>query len=323
MAVPEPNLSQRRIDTHHHIVPPAYRDWLRAQGLDAGGRAIPIWTPEGSLAVMERNGSATAILSVSTPGVHLGDAAEARRMARAVNDYAAEVVQRHPGCFGFFATLTLPDLEGAIAEARYALDQLGADGVVLLSNVNGTYLGDPAWDPLMAELNSRAAVLFEHPSAPPGPAIAGIPAYAADFLLDTTRSAINLARQGCLERYPDLRIVLSHGGGFIPYAAERIAASCEPDGDMAAGLARLRRSITTPPSAERAPCPRCWPLPIPAGSPLAATGPLPPPKPPCPWPPPSMPIQSTPQLASGWPAAMPKPCSPGWRAPEPKGAAPH
>lgn len=101
MAVPEPNLSQRRIDTHHHIVPPAYRDWLRAQGLDAGGRAIPIWTPEGSLAVMERNGSATAILSVSTPGVHLGDAAEARRMARAVNDYAAEVVQRQPGRLGF------------------------------------------------------------------------------------------------------------------------------------------------------------------------------------------------------------------------------
>lgn len=241
VAVPEPNLSQRRIDTHHHIVPPAYRDWLTAKDLDAGGRAIPIWTPEGSIAVMERHGSATAILSVSTPGVHLGDDAEARRMARAVNEYAAEVVHRHPGRFGFFATLTLPDLEGAIAEARYALDHLRADGVVLLSNVNGTYLGDPAWDPLMAELNSRAAVVFEHPSAPPGPAIPGIPAYAADFLLDTTRSAINLARQGCLERYPDLRIILSHGGGFLPYAAERIAASCDRDGDMAAGLARLRR----------------------------------------------------------------------------------
>lgn len=241
MTSPAPNRAQRRIDTHHHIVPPAYRQWLEARGIDAGGRAIPEWSAAGSLELMERNGTATAILSVSTPGVHLGDDEEARRLARAVNTFAAEVVASAPDRFGFFATLTLPDLEGAIAEARHALDELHADGVVLLSNVRGTYLGDPAWDPLMAELNRRGTVLFEHPSAPPGPAIAGIPAYAADFLLDTARSAINLARQGCLERYPDLRIVLSHGGGFIPYAAERIAGHCASDGTIRSGLEVLRR----------------------------------------------------------------------------------
>lgn len=241
MIVPSPNREQRRIDTHHHIVPPAYRQWLEAKGIDAGGRAIPGWTASGSLELMERNGSATAILSVSTPGVHLGDNDEARRLAREVNTYAAEVVASHPGRFGFFATLTLPDLEGAIAEARHALDDLRADGVVLLSNVRGTYLGDPAWDPLMEELNRRGAVVFEHPSAPPGPAIPGIPAYAADFLLDTTRSAINLARQGCLERYPNLRIILSHGGGFIPYAAERIAGHCSSDGTILSGMECLRK----------------------------------------------------------------------------------
>lgn len=236
-----PNRAQRRIDTHHHIVPPVYRQWLLDQGLDAGGRAIPEWSASGSLELMERNGTATAILSVSTPGVHLGDDEVARRLARAVNTFAAEVVASAPDRFGFYATLTLPDLEGAIAEARFALDELHADGVVLLSNVRGTYLGDPAWDPLMAELNRRGTVLFEHPSAPPGPTIPGIPAYAADFLLDTARSAINLARQGCLERYPDLRIVLSHGGGFLPYAAERIAGHCASDGTIQSGMELLRR----------------------------------------------------------------------------------
>lgn len=241
MSSPAPNRAQRRIDTHHHIVPPAYRQWLEAKGIDAGGRAVPDWSAEGSLAVMERNGSATAILSLSMPGVHLGDDEEARRLARAMNTFAAEVVASHPGRFGFFACLTLPDVEGAIAEARHALDELHADGVVLLSNVGGTYLGDPAWDPLMAELNRRGTVLFEHPSAPPGPAIPGIPAYAADFLLDTARSAINLARQGCLERYPDLRILLSHGGGFLPYAAERISVHCSRDGTILSGMEMLRR----------------------------------------------------------------------------------
>ena len=230
-----------KIDTHHHIVPPAYRQWLEGRGLDAGGRAIPDWTPAGSLAVMDRNGSDTAILSLSTPGVHLGDNGEARRQARAVNDYAAAVVAAHPRRFGFFATLTLPDVEGAIAEARHALDELNADGVVLLSNVRGTYLGDPDWDPLLEELNRRGAVVFEHPSAPPGPVIPGIPPYAADFLLDTVRSAINLARHGCLERFPDLRFILSHGGGFLPYAAERIASQCSADGSILAGMERLRR----------------------------------------------------------------------------------
>ncbi|MEB3193580.1 MAG: amidohydrolase family protein [Cyanobacteriota bacterium] len=241
MTPPAPDQRMGRIDTHHHIVPPAYRRWLEGMGLDAGGRALPDWTPAGSLAAMERNGSATAILSLSMPGVHLGDNGEARRLAREVNTCAAEVVAAHPGRFGFFATLTLPDVEGAIAEARHALDHLHADGVVLLSNVGGTYLGDPAWDPLLAELNRRGAVLFEHPSVLPAPAVPGIPPYAADFLLDTTRSAINLVRQGCLERFPDLRILLSHGGGFIPYAAERIAVHCSSDGSILRGMEALRR----------------------------------------------------------------------------------
>ncbi|BBH46099.1 amidohydrolase [Pseudomonas sp. KU43P] len=191
--------------------------------------------------LMDTNGIATGILSVSTPGVHLGNDAEARVKAKEVNEFCAEVVDKHPGRFGFFATLTLPDVAGAIEQAEYALTTLKADGVVLLASVRGTYLGAPEWDPLMKTLNRHHATVFVHPSELAGEPVDGIPPYAADFLLDTTRAALNLAKRGCLERYPDLKIILSHAGGFVPYAAERMARVCSEDGSTEGGIQRLRK----------------------------------------------------------------------------------
>ncbi|AJY42981.1 amidohydrolase [Burkholderia humptydooensis] len=231
----------KKIDTHHHIVPPSFAAWLESRGITAGGLPIPHWSEEGALELMEAEGTATGIFSVSTPGVHLGDDIEAREKAREVNEFTAGVVSRHPGRFGFFATLTLPDVEGAIAEATYAMDTLRADGVVLISSVRGTYLGDESWAPLFDELNRRQAVVFIHPGDLPCDPVAGIPPYVADFLLDTTRAAINIAKAGWLERFPDVKFVLSHAGGFVPYAAQRIARVVSPDNSNEGGLARLRR----------------------------------------------------------------------------------
>ncbi len=231
-----------RIDTHAHVVPPFYADWLRAKGVSAGGRDIPDWDPHAALFLMERNSIASAVLSVSTPGVHLGDDADARAMARDVNDYAAQMVRDHPGRFGFFATLTLPDVDGSLAEIDRAFDTLGADGAVLLANHAGRYLGDPAFDPVFDELQRRAAVVFVHPSALPGlDPLPGIPPYIADFLLDTTRAAVNLARSGTLERCPDLKVLLSHAGGFVPYTAYRLAFAASATGDVLHGLSLLQR----------------------------------------------------------------------------------
>jgi len=231
----------QRIDTHQHIVPPGYAGWLAARGQDAGGMATPEWSIEQALAHMEMLGIASAVLSLSTPGVHLGDDGEARERAREVNEFAAAVVRQAPGRFGFFATLPLPDVEGAVAEARHALDHLGADGVVLLASVRRTYLGDPLWDPLFEELARRGAVVFVHPSASATEPVPGMPAYAADFLLDTTRAAISMCRHGILDRFPTLRVLLAHAGGFVPFAAERMAQACSPDGRQADGLRRLRQ----------------------------------------------------------------------------------
>ena len=232
----------RRIDVHHHVVPPSYAQWLRASGLAAGGLPIPDWSAEASLELMDERDVETAVLSVSTPGVHLTDNAEARARAREVNEFAAKVVHDHPVRFGFFATLTLPDVDGALAELAYAFDTLRADGVVLLANSRGVYLGDPRFDPLFDELNRREAVVFVHPSTLPGvEALPGVPAFVADFLLDTTRAAIGLARSGTLDRCPNLKLILSHAGGFVPYAAYRIAIAASAAGNPLEGIARLKR----------------------------------------------------------------------------------
>ena len=233
--------TSNRIDVHQHIVPPAYRDWVNEKGFSFGGVPIPQWNLQETINVMDKHGIATGILSVSTPGVHFGDAAEARVKAREVNEFAAKVASDRPDRFSFFATLTLPDVEGAIAEAVYALDELQAAGVILLANTHGHYLGEKAFDPLMEELNRRHAIVFVHPSELPGASLPGVPPFAADFLLDTTRAAINLITSGSMTRYPDLKVILSHAGGFIPYAAHRIALVCSPDRSYEAGLENLRR----------------------------------------------------------------------------------
>ena len=231
-----------RIDTHHHVVPPAYAAWLKRKGMEAGGLPIPEWSADSALALMDKYRVRTAIMSVSTPGVHLGDDAEAREKAREVNEFAAEVVRKNPGRFGFFATLCLPDLKGSMDEAAYAFDKLHADGVVLLANSRGIYLGDRAFDPLFDELNKRKAVVFVHPSFLYGvDPLKGMPPYIADFLLDTTRAAVRLAGSGTLERCPNLKVILSHGGGFVPYAAYRIAGAASPKRDFADGLAQLQK----------------------------------------------------------------------------------
>jgi predicted TIM-barrel fold metal-dependent hydrolase len=215
-------LSPGRIDVHHHILPPAYARLLRERGLQPGGVDVPEWSVERSLRVMRRNQIATSILSLSTPGAWFGDAAESRHLARTVNEYTASVVAAHPRDFGFFATLTLPDVEGAIAEADHALDQLGADGIVLLSSTAGRYVYDPSFEPLLQHLHDRRTVVFLHPGELPAEPAPGIPSFTADFLLDTVRAATGLVLSGAMEKFGGISWILAHAGGFLPYVSHRI-----------------------------------------------------------------------------------------------------
>ncbi|MEH0581518.1 amidohydrolase family protein [Streptomyces sp. B21-108] len=224
--------SARRIDVHQHLLPPFYRDALAKAGITgAGGRALPDWSPEAALELMDLLGTATAVVSVSTPGAgFLPDPAEAAGLARRLNDFAALLPAEHPGRFGWFATLPMPHTAASTAEAERALDELGADGVTLLANHQGAYLGADGQDTLWRTLNDRSAVVFVHPADLPGtPAVDGVPSFAADFLLDTTRAAYLLVRGGVVRRHPDIRFVLSHAGGFLPYASHRLAVTLAAD----------------------------------------------------------------------------------------------
>jgi 6-methylsalicylate decarboxylase len=220
-----------RVDTHHHMIPPDYRKMLRAASIDeAGGRVLPDWSPEASLHTMAELDIATAILSVSTPGTTFrSNVADAAALARDLNDYSAQLVADQPDRFGFFATVPMPHIGESVTESVRALDELKADGVVLLANNAGTYLGQEGQDDLWAALNGRSAVVFIHPADLPGPTVPGVAPFAADFLLDTTRAAHLLVRNGIRRKYPNISFILSHAGGFVPYASHRMAMAITAD----------------------------------------------------------------------------------------------
>ena len=218
-----------KIDVHVHYLPSDYRRAAEAAGHHHpdGMPRLPDWDVGLALSMMDGLNIRTAMLSVVTPGVHFGDDAAARALARSVNEQGAAAVAAHPGRFGLFGALPLPDVDGAVAEAAYALDQLGADGVVILTNQSGLYLGDPKLDPLMIELDRRKAVLFMHPSSPHCPGCLGLalgqPRPVLEFIFDTTRTVLHLLTTRTLDRFPGIRWIVPHAGGAVPVLADRIA----------------------------------------------------------------------------------------------------
>ena len=212
-----------RIDVHQHVVPPFWAHALPTHGGDPSGTVIPQWSPDSAIDFMDSQQVATGILSLTAPSVIGWDKSERRRMARRVNEYTADLVTKRPDRFGNFATLPLPDAEGALWELEHALDTLRADGVILLANYAGKYLGEAAFEPIWSELHRRHAVVFVHPGQPPLPTAAGVSGPLVDYPFDTTRAAVQLVLNGIVDRYPGARIILAHAGGFLPYASHRFA----------------------------------------------------------------------------------------------------
>ncbi len=209
-----------RIDVHHHHTPPPY-----AAAITAKNVAGPVrdWTPEKSLADMDKAGVATALTSITTPAMRFLDDAGARKLARECNDYTAKLVADSKGRFGMFAVMPMPYVEGTLHEIGYALDTLKADGIALLTSYGDKWLGDPAFTPVMEELNRRRAVVYTHPTTANccGNLIPDVPESIIEWGTDTTRTIASLVFSGTAARFHDLKIIFSHGGGTLPFLTER------------------------------------------------------------------------------------------------------
>lgn len=245
-----------RIDVHAHFLPEFYCAALAGAGLRTldGGMPVPAWSAAAHLEMMDRQGIATAMLSVSSPSTHFLPEAERPAMCRAINEEGARLVAAHPGRFGLFASLPLPDVAAALGEVAHAFDVLGADGVILESNVGGIYLGATQLAPVFAELNRRSAIVFLHPTSPACFAAVGLgrPAPLLEFPLDTTRTIVDLLYARTLQANPDMKLIVPHGGAALPVLVARIAAFAnvpfiEPrplsEAEVFATLARLHYDL--------------------------------------------------------------------------------
>ena len=230
------NKGPHRIDVHHHIIPPSYISLVGADRIfrQSGGRvppAIAAWSPQTAVEIMDECGIATAITSVSAPGTWFGDVALGRQVSRECNEYAAKIALEHPGRFGTFAALPLPDIEGSLREIAYAYDVLKVDGVALMTSYDNRWPGEKEFAPVFDELNRRKAVVFFHPTTPGCclDLITNVPDSAIEFLFDTVRAVTSLLYSGTFSRCADTRFIFCHNGSAVPLLKDRISSRWNMD----------------------------------------------------------------------------------------------
>jgi 6-methylsalicylate decarboxylase len=220
----------RFIDTHHHIYPPRYVSQNLQRLLDDAtllpASAYQNWTPALAIEQMDKAGVASAITSITSPGVWFDDGEASRARARDCNEFGAGMMRDFPKRFGMFAAIPLPDTEGSLKEIEYALDVLKLDGIGLLTSYKGQLLGDPAFAPVFNELNRRKAAVFVHPTMSCcGNIFPGVSGPTIEFPVDTGRCIASLLLRGTFTSCPDIKFFFSHGGGILPSIVQRIVGA--------------------------------------------------------------------------------------------------
>jgi predicted TIM-barrel fold metal-dependent hydrolase len=208
-----------RIDVHGHMTPPIV---LQVMGAEELGNFAK-WTPEIALAEMDKNGIATAMVSVPP---HY-DPKVVDKLARPSNEFAARLASDHKGRFGTFAFLPMPHVDATLKEIEYLFDTLKLDGVGMYTNYGDKWIGDATFDPVFEELNRRKAIVFTHPITANccGNLLKGVGDGTIEWQTDTTRAIANMLFSGSIMRYPNVRVIFSHGGGTMPYLVERFTAA--------------------------------------------------------------------------------------------------
>jgi len=255
---------QAAIDIHAHMLCPQWLELFRAHGgkrFDirrvASGRevvhhdGIPFMTPESAmfdlgarLARMDEAGVDMAVLSLTGPNVYWGDEAASTAAARAINDAMAQAQRSHPRRLRWMASLPFQYPRRAVEELERALDQ-GAVGVMTLANVGGESQTDARFAPVWEAIDRHALPVLVHPTVPPGAAQMDMVAYqlsaSVGFMFDTTLALARMIYDGFLDRHPNLKLVVAHGGATLPFLAARLDRCHE---QIAAARAKIARPPT-------------------------------------------------------------------------------
>lgn len=177
---------------------------------------------------MDAHGVAMQVLSLTVPGIEADpDPERAVRNARYVNDSLTAILEEHPGRFAAFAALPLQDPDAAVAELRRAIGQLGFSGALVNDHIQGRYLDDPAFDGLWAALAELGVPLYLHPGMPPADrwrVLDGHPELDGalwSWQAATGGHAMRVIMSGVFDRWPGTRMILGHGGEFLPFQLSR------------------------------------------------------------------------------------------------------
>ncbi len=208
------------IDVHQHCFPPEYRKVLEECDITVFAMMnapVPNWSLESHLAGMDQQGIATGLLSIT------GGFLYSKSLTRKCNEYFAKIISDHPSRLGAFAIVPYLNVDATLKEIEYAIDVLKLDGIGMVTNIQGHYLSDPEFAPIFDEINRRKLVVCLHPNDPPYGALGKVKVSWAliEFPLETTRTIGYLLHGGTLERCPDIKFIIPHAGGAIPFVAGR------------------------------------------------------------------------------------------------------
>jgi aminocarboxymuconate-semialdehyde decarboxylase len=232
-----------KLDLHTHYYPEEYFQMIRDYGSefafdkDPTGRTIithrgtrffgvtpPMTDSAKRLEDMDRVGIDTEVISLSTPNIFFADEGRQPEVARIINDSYAELIARHPERFKGFASIPMDAPDESISELHRAIDELKMNGVILLSNIRGRALTAPAYRPFFEEANRMKLCIFLHPMIPANPESYNeyVLGPLVAFPFDTTLAVARMCYAGMLHQFPDIRWIIGHAGGALPYLMERL-----------------------------------------------------------------------------------------------------
>lgn len=229
----------RRIDTHCHVVPPAF---VKAHHMEETAE-FKIWSVARQLEEMDACGIEVGMQGLNSPGVDLVDKDAATKLARECNEFAAQVMHDHPKRYGLMTALPMLHTDAALKELEYGYGALKGDGVSVTTSYQGKLISDPAFEPIMAEMNRRKSVVFAHPQTISRDR--SMNTRVLEMPYDTGRAILDMVMKGHFTRYPDIRWIFAHGGGALPILwerAEEITAKTKEQ-PLKGGLANVLKNV--------------------------------------------------------------------------------